>query len=46
MARDATVTMVTSENVLSSIISSLARAVSGNASVGLNAVAVLNPRNR
>jgi len=44
IARDATTTIVTSENPLSSIISNLARDVSGRASVGLNAVAVENPR--
>ena len=40
IARDATTTMVMSEIVLSSIISSFARWVSGMASVVLNAVAV------
>jgi hypothetical protein len=46
IAREATTTIVTSEIVLSSIISILARDVRGRASVGLNAVAVENPRNR
>ena len=45
-ARAATTTSVNSEIVLSSIISILARRVSGAASVGLNAVAVLYPRKR
>jgi hypothetical protein len=43
IARDATTTIVAREIVLSSIISSLARDVSGRASVELNAVAVENP---
>ena len=46
IARDATATVVTSEIVLSSIISILAREVSGNTSVGLNAVAVEYARYR
>ena len=46
MARDTTMTSVKSEIVLSSIINILARCVSGKASVGLNAVAVLYPRKR
>jgi len=46
IARDMTVTIVASEIVLSSIISSLARDVSGMTSVVLNAVAVEYPRNR
>ena len=46
IARAATTTIVTNEIVLSSIISTLARAVNGSVSVGLNAVAVENPRNR
>ena len=41
IARAATTTRVSSEIVLSSIISILARPVRGAASVGLNAVAVL-----
>ena len=41
MARDRTTTIVKSETVLSIIINILARRVSGAASVGLNAVAVL-----
>ena len=45
-ARDATMTIVKSEIALSIIINILARRVSGKASVGLNAVAVLYPRNR
>jgi hypothetical protein len=40
IARDATMTIVIIEIVLSSIISNLARGVSGTASVVLNAVAV------
>ena len=44
MARDRIMTMVKSEIVLSIIISILARRVSGKASVGLKAVAVLYPR--
>ena len=40
IARDITATIVVSEIVLSSIISSLARGVSGITSVVLNAVAV------
>ena len=43
MARDRTMTMVKSEIVLSIIINILARCVSGKASVGLKAVAVLYP---
>jgi hypothetical protein len=46
IARAATVTIVTRETVLSNIISILAREVSGSTSVGLNAVAVENARNR
>jgi hypothetical protein len=46
MARDSMITIVKSEIVLSVIISILARWVSGKASVGLNAVAVLYPRYR
>jgi hypothetical protein len=46
IARAATVTIVTRETVLSNIISILAREVSGRTSVGLNAVAVQNARNR
>lgn len=42
MARDTTIIIVTSEMVLSIIINSLARRVSGKASVGLNAVAVFS----
>jgi len=45
-ARAATMTSVKSEIVLSSIISIFARRVSGNTSVGLNAVAELNPSDR
>lgn len=45
-ARAATMTSVNSEIVLSSIISIFARLVSGSTSVGLNAVAVLYPRER
>lgn len=45
-ARDATMTMVKSEIMLSIIISIFARRVSGKASVGLNAVAVLYARKR
>ena len=44
IARDRMITMVKSEIVLSIIINILARRVSGKASVGLNAVAVLYPR--
>ena len=44
MARDRMITMVNSEIVLSIIIIILARRVSGKASVGLKAVAVLYPR--
>ena len=40
------ITIVKSEIVLSIIINILARRVSGKASVGLNAVAVLYPRYR
>jgi hypothetical protein len=46
MACDTMMTSVKSEIVLSSIINILARRVSGKASVGLNAVAVLYPRKR
>ena len=46
MARDRMITMVKSEIVLSIIINILARRVSGKASVGLKAVAVLYPRYR
>ena len=46
IARDMTATMVAREIVLSSIISILARDVSGMTSVVLNAVAVEYPRNR
>ena len=46
IARDATATIVTSEIVLSSIISALARDVSGRTSVELNAVAVEYARYR
>ena len=46
MARDRTITIVKSEIVLSIIINILARCVSGKASVGLKAVAVLYPRYR
>ena len=46
IARAATATVVTSEIVLSSIIKSLLRDVSGCTSVGLNAVAVQKARNR
>jgi aquaporin Z len=46
IARAATVTIVTNEIVLSSIINNLARDVSGKSSVALNAVAVPNARNR
>ena len=46
IARDMTATIVASEIVLSSIISILARDVSGMTSVVLNAVAVEYPRNR
>ena len=46
MARDTTMTSVKSEIVLSSIINILARRVSGKASVGLNAMAVVYPRKR
>ena len=46
MAREATMASVASEMQLSSIIRSLARAVSGAASVALNAVAVEKARNR
>jgi hypothetical protein len=41
MARDRMITIVKSEIVLSIIINILARCVSGKASVGLKAVAVL-----
>jgi len=44
MARDRIMTIVKSDIVLSIIINILARRVSGRASVGLNAVAVLYPR--
>ena len=44
IARDRMITMVKSEIVLSIIINILARRVSGKASVGLKAVAVLYPR--
>ena len=44
MARDRTMTNVKSEIVLWIIINILARRVIGKTSVGLNAVAVLNPR--
>ena len=44
MARDTTTTIVKREIVLSIIINIFARCVSGAASVGLNAVAVLYPR--
>jgi hypothetical protein len=44
MARDRIITIVKSEIVLSVIINILARRVSGKASVGLKAVAVLYPR--
>ena len=43
MACDRTMTMVKSEIALSIIINILARCVSGKASVGLKAVAVLYP---
>ena len=46
IARDRMITMVKSEIVLSIIINILARRVSGKASVGLKAVAVLYPRYR
>jgi hypothetical protein len=46
MARARMMTIVKSEIVLSIIINILARCVSGKASVGLNAVAVLYPRYR
>jgi hypothetical protein len=46
IARDKIITIVKSEIVLSIIINILARRVSGKASVGLNAVAVLYPRYR
>jgi len=46
IARAATVMIVTNEKILSSIINSLARAVSGKSSVALNAVAVPKARNR
>lgn len=46
IARAPTAMIVTNEIVLSSIINNLAREVSGAASVGLNAVAVSNARNR
>ena len=46
MARDRMITIVKSEIVLSIIINILARRVSGKASVGLKAVAVLYPRYR
>ena len=39
-ARAATTMIVTSETMLSNIINNFARAVTGKASVGLNAVAV------
>jgi hypothetical protein len=44
MARDTMTTIVKREIVLSIIINIFARCVSGAASVGLNAVAVLYPR--
>jgi hypothetical protein len=44
MARDRIMTIVKSDIVLSIIINILARRVSGKASVGLKAVAVLYPR--
>ena len=46
IARAATITSVTSETELSTIISIFARPVSGRTSVGLNAVAVQNDRNK
>jgi hypothetical protein len=46
MAREATIASVASEMQLSSIISNLARAVSGVTSVVLNAVAVEKARKR
>ena len=46
IAREATTTIVTSEMELSSIISILALLVNGSTSVGLNAVEVLNPRDK
>jgi hypothetical protein len=46
IAREATARIVTSEIMHSNIINSLARKVRGGASVGLNAVAVQNARNR
>jgi hypothetical protein len=46
MACDRITTDVKSDIVLSIIINNLARRVSGKASVGLKAVAVLNPRYR
>ena len=46
IARDATTRIVASEIKLSNIISSFARGVIGNASVGLNAVAVQKARKR
>jgi hypothetical protein len=46
IAREATTTSVESEIELCSIISNFARAVSGKACVGLNAVAVEKPRNK
>ncbi len=46
MAREAAMASVASEMQLSSITSSFARAVSGAASVALNAVAVEKARNR
>lgn len=45
-ARAATRAMVSSEIIASAIISSLARGVSGTVSVGENAVALVNARNR
>jgi hypothetical protein len=46
VARDTMMPSVKSAMVLSSIINSLARCVSGMTSVGLNAVAVVYPRKR
>ena len=43
MARDTMMPSVKSEMMLSSIINSLARCVSGETSVGLNTVAVVYP---
>ena len=45
-ARAATIATVASETADSHIISSRVRVVTGTTSVGLNAVAVLNARNR